>query len=175
MDGEPTLFDGIAASELAIFLRESAWAYPVLETFHIVGIALVLGGILLLDLRLLGLNRVISFSALSRHVIPWVITGIVGNAITGTLLFISDAAEFASNVSLRAKLVLIQPAGESIIEEVDVIAAQMRDEVLAGVSDQDLATALRVLDMAVAALEPENAHPVRARRPATANFRLINR
>ncbi|MEZ6030867.1 MAG: MarR family transcriptional regulator [Hyphomonadaceae bacterium] len=75
----------------------------------------------------------------------------------------------------RAKLVLIQPAGESIIEEVDAIAAQMRDEVLADVSDQDLATALRVLDMAVAALEPEHAHPMRARRPATTNFRVINR
>lgn len=107
MDGETTVFDTLAATELAVFLRETAWAYPVLETLHILGIALVMGGILLFDLRLIGFNRDIPVSALSRHIIPWVVLGIAGNVVTGTLLFISDAAEFAANVSLRAKLVLI--------------------------------------------------------------------
>ena len=107
MEEEATVFDTLAATPLAVLLRETAWAYPVLETLHILGIALVLGGILMLDLRLLGFNRDISVSALSRHILPWVVLGIVGNAISGTLLFISDAAEFAANVSLRAKLLLI--------------------------------------------------------------------
>lgn len=75
----------------------------------------------------------------------------------------------------RAKLVQIQPAGERIIAEVDAIAARMRDEVLATVSDQDLATTLRVLDIAVAALEPEHAHASRVRKPPAASFRVIDR
>lgn len=75
----------------------------------------------------------------------------------------------------RAKLVLIQPEGDRIIAEVDLIAAKMRDEVLAAVSDQDLTTTLRVLDIAVAALEPEHAHVMRTRKPPAANFRVVDR
>lgn len=75
----------------------------------------------------------------------------------------------------RAKLVLIQPAGERVIAEVDLIAAKMRDEVLAAVSDQDLTTTLRVLDIAVAALEPEHVHASRPRKAPAANFRVIDR
>ena len=75
----------------------------------------------------------------------------------------------------RAKLVLIQPAGESIIAEVDAIAARMRDDVFAGVSDQDLATTLRVLDIVVSALEPEHVRSTRVRRAPPSNFRVIDR
>lgn len=75
----------------------------------------------------------------------------------------------------RAKRVKIQPAGESIIAEVDAVAAQMRDEVFAGVSDEDLATTLRVLDVIVSALDPDQASTVGARRAPPANFRVVDR
>lgn len=110
MQDETTIFDALAATPLAVFVRENAWAYPALETLHIVGIALVLGGILLLDLRLIGLSSDIAMSALSRHVVPWVMTGIALNIATGALLFISDAVEFAANASFQIKLVLIAMA-----------------------------------------------------------------
>ncbi|MGD9669670.1 MAG: hypothetical protein AB7U75_11510 [Hyphomicrobiaceae bacterium] len=107
MDNETTIFDELTASSLAVLVRENAWAYPALETLHILGIALVLGGIFLLDLRLIGFNRNISFGAMSRHIVPWVMAGIAVNIATGGLLFISDAAEFAANISFQIKLVLI--------------------------------------------------------------------
>ena len=107
MEPQASVFETLAASPLAEFIRESAWAYPILETAHILGIALVMGGIVIFDLRLMGLGRTLPVSALGRHVIPWVAAGILCNVVTGTLLFLSDAAEFSTNVSLRAKLVLI--------------------------------------------------------------------
>ncbi len=107
MKSDATVFDALNASWLAIVVRESAWAYPILETLHILGIALVMGGILILDLRLTGFNRNISVSALSRHAVPWVAAGIAGNVVTGALLFASDASEFAANASFRVKLVFI--------------------------------------------------------------------
>lgn len=75
----------------------------------------------------------------------------------------------------RAKLVMIQPAGESIIAEVDAVAAQMRDAVFAGITDHDLATALRVLDTVVNALEPDHAPSTRVRRAPPTNFRVVDR
>lgn len=107
MESDASVFEALNASSLAVFVRESAWAYPILETLHILGLALVMGGILILDLRLIGFNRDIAMSALSRHVLPWVLGGIVANAVTGALLFVSDAEEFAANASFRVKLVLI--------------------------------------------------------------------
>lgn len=75
----------------------------------------------------------------------------------------------------RAKCVMIQPAGEAIIAEVDAVAAQMRDAVFAGVSDQDLATTMRVLDQVVSALEPEHVRSTRTRRAPPTTFRVIDR
>lgn len=73
----------------------------------------------------------------------------------------------------RAKRVVIEPAGEEVIAEIDMIAGNIRDEVLAGVSDQDLATTLRVLDIAMTALEPGHEQAGRARRPQPAHFRVV--
>lgn len=75
----------------------------------------------------------------------------------------------------RAKRVMIQPAGESMIAEVDAIAAKMRDEVFSRVSDLDLATTLRVLDIVVTSLEPEHERATRAKRPPTGGFRIVDR
>ncbi|OYX45721.1 MAG: hypothetical protein B7Y90_18465 [Alphaproteobacteria bacterium 32-64-14] len=75
----------------------------------------------------------------------------------------------------RAKRVMIQPAGASIVAEVDAVAARMRDEVFSGVNDQDLATTLRVLDVVVSSLEPEQLKATRAKRPPAGNFRIVDR
>jgi len=75
----------------------------------------------------------------------------------------------------RAKRVVIQPAGELVIAEVDAVAAQMRDEVFGSVSDADLATTFRVLDIVVTALEPEPVRAARIRRPPSGKFRVVDR
>lgn len=103
----PTFWATLAASDFASFVRENAWAYPLLETLHMVGLALTVGGIILFDLRLMGLARDISLSALARHVLRFVLLGIAINVTTGLAMFASDAVEFASNASLQVKLVLI--------------------------------------------------------------------
>lgn len=102
-----TIWDVLVASSFAAFVREKAWAYPLLETLHLVGLGLVVGGIVVLDVRLLGLGREISLESLSRHVLWLVFLGIAVNVATGFAMFASDAAEFAANASFRVKLALI--------------------------------------------------------------------
>lgn len=111
-EGEPTtIWETLAATGLAVFLRENAWAYPLLETLHMVGLALLVGGILIFDLRVLGVGRELSVRSLANLVLPLVWTGFAVNVVSGGLLFVSDAAEFASNSSLKVKLALIALAG----------------------------------------------------------------
>lgn len=112
MDGETlTVWQQIEGSSIAAFVRETTWTYPILENLHIIGIALIFGSILAFDLRVLGFNRALPIVALGRHLLPWVWTGFLVNATTGTLLFASDAVEFSENPALAAKLGLIVLAG----------------------------------------------------------------
>lgn len=107
----PEVWDALAASPLAVGVRESIWIYPCLETLHVIGLALLVGSIFSFDLRLLGAGKSLPIQALGRHLLPWVWTGFAINAVTGALLFVSDAAEFAVNTALQAKLALIVLAG----------------------------------------------------------------
>jgi hypothetical protein len=101
----------LAATPVSVFLRESTWAYPILEIAHIIGIALVFGSILAYDLRILGRHRSLPLDTLGRHLLPWVWTGFILNATSGLLLFVSNPVEFAANPALQYKLALIGLAG----------------------------------------------------------------
>ncbi len=101
------LWQWLVDTPVAVFVREAAWAYPLLETVHLVGLALVVGPILAFDLRLLGWHRDLAVDRLAAHLLPLVLTGIVGNLVSGGLLFASDAVEFAANPALQVKLALI--------------------------------------------------------------------
>lgn len=101
----------VAATAVASYVREAAWAYPLLETVHMIGLGLLFGGIVALDLRILGAARDLPITRLAAHLLPWVWAGFVLNVVSGALLFASDAAEFAANSSFRVKLALIALAG----------------------------------------------------------------
>lgn len=110
-DSGEIIWTTIETSPLGVFIAESVWAYPALETIHIIGLGLLFGAIVAFDLRVLGLNMALSVSKLGRHLLPWVWTGFGLNAMSGILLFASDASDFAANPALQTKLFLIMIAG----------------------------------------------------------------
>lgn len=112
---EPSIWASLSGSPFATTIRESTWAYPALETLHIIGLALVFGSILAYDLRVLGWGRTIPLRALGNHLLPWVWTGFLLNAVTGSLMFASDAAEFAANPAFQIKLLLLAAAGANAV------------------------------------------------------------
>jgi len=101
----------LETSQAAVWVKTSTWAYPLLETAHVIGLGLLFGSIFVMDLRLLGVGRKLPLSALARHLLPWVWTGFAINVASGTLLFMSDATEFAGNTAFRIKIALIIVAG----------------------------------------------------------------
>lgn len=77
-----------------------------------------------------------------------------------TLVRLLDALEEQGLVARRSapedrrvKRVVILPAGQEVVGEIDIVASDMRDTCFAGINDEDLRTALRVLDAASQALE----------------------
>jgi hypothetical protein len=91
-------------------ITRSAWAYPALEVVHIVGIALLFGNLVLLELRVWGLGSSLPVDALARVALPLTIFGFTLIAASGLLMFATQAAELLANRSFVLKLGLISLA-----------------------------------------------------------------
>ena len=105
------LADALAAVEnlpAIAALRESYLVYPLVNALHIVGIALLFGAIVPLDLRLVGWRReAAAVDGLSRILLPVAVFGFVMAALAGLLLFATDARAYAASPLFQAKLLLI--------------------------------------------------------------------
>ncbi len=89
----------------------TSW-FPFLESIHVIAAAMVVGSILTVDLRLLGLAaRRYSISTLSRELVPWSWGAFVLATITGLGMFITRAASHVVNPAFQWKLVLLMLAG----------------------------------------------------------------
>ena len=101
------LLSALQAMPFAQYLRTSRWGYAALNTAHVLGIAVLVGAILPLDLRLLGFWPQTSRAELSRILVPVAVAGLVLAAATGPLLFAMRAEEYAALGVFQAKLVFI--------------------------------------------------------------------
>ena len=87
------------------------WAYPVLELLHICGIALLLGNLVLFELRLLGLARSLPLAALARATLSLSLAGFGLAAFSGLLMFASHPLELLANRLFTIKMGLLMLAG----------------------------------------------------------------
>jgi hypothetical protein len=111
MDLQP-LWDKIELSPVGDFVASSSWAFPTIETVHVIAIVTVFGTVAMMDLRLLGLaskeNRI---TELSRDTLTWTWGAFLLAAITGTLLWFSKAHIYMREPWFYAKMILIGVAG----------------------------------------------------------------
>ncbi len=109
IDGSPAarLGEAIAATGLATALRESTWLYPTVETIHIVGFALLVGSIAVVDLRLLGAGRTIGVRPLLRLALPVTLWSALLVVPTGVLLFVAHAGDLVGNGAFVVKMILL--------------------------------------------------------------------
>lgn len=101
----------LESSPVAVAMRQWLWLYPAVEVLHIAGIAALVGGAVMFDLRLLGVSPGLPVAALAGHLLPWARVGLGMVATSGALMFIAHATEWAQNPAFRVKLLLIVAAG----------------------------------------------------------------
>jgi hypothetical protein len=102
----------LVATPVATAISENEILFPWIECVHVLAIVLVVGTISIVDLRLLGvasLDRAVG--RLMRDVLPYTWGAFAVAAITGPLLFASDAVNYANNFYFRGKLILLVLAG----------------------------------------------------------------
>ena len=131
----PSAWDAVTGHAVSVFVRESLWAYPILETIHVIGLALVFAPILLFDLRVLGFYADTTIAGWHAALLPWVYFGFALNASSGALMFASDAAEFAGNRAFQVKLMLLAAAGiNAVLFQTRLFPAVRNGEVVSATS-----------------------------------------
>jgi hypothetical protein len=101
-----TLAAALESTALAQFLKASQWVYPFVNAGHILGIALLVGAIVPLDLALAGWLRNVDAARTQALLRPFAIVGLVLAAICGGLLFITQAQDYTRNPVFQIKMVL---------------------------------------------------------------------
>lgn len=97
------VFEWLESTALAIWVGESLWGYPIVLGLHAVGLAIVAGFFIMLDLHLLRVIRAVPLTAfLSLFRLAW--TGFAINALSGSALFSSQATTFAESAPFLIKI-----------------------------------------------------------------------
>jgi Family of unknown function (DUF6644) len=103
-------FVWLESTWIAETVRTVPWVYPAVETAHYVGLALLVGGIMLIDLRLLGFAKSLPIRSMIG-LLPWVWVGFVINVLSGSTMFIYGATNFATNPAFLLKMTFMVLAG----------------------------------------------------------------
>ena len=96
-------------------IRENGWSFPLIECVHVLAITFVVGTVIMVDLRLLGLSsRQRAVSRLTQEVLPWTWGGFIVALMTGSLMFSSAAVKYFDNIPFRIKFLIMMLAGANM-------------------------------------------------------------
>ncbi len=97
-------------------MRDSIWVFPAIETTHVLALALSVGTIALIDLRLVGVAlRKQPVSEVSKQLLPWALGGFAIMFLTGLFLFLSLPMKCYSSIFFRIKMLLLVIAGANAV------------------------------------------------------------
>ena len=107
--------DWLGDSSIGAAMRGDLWLYPLVEVAHIIGFTVLVGSVLMFDLRLLGLSKGIAVTALARHLLRWSMLALLLIVPAGLMMFSAHPHDFASNGVFLLKLCLIAVAGVNAV------------------------------------------------------------
>jgi hypothetical protein len=106
--------EGALARTVGSFVTDTPWMWPTCETLHFVGLSLLCGVVFLVDLRVLGVMKGVSFASLHR-LLPWAALGFGLNIGTGMLFFVGIPGQYIHNPSFYWKIGLAMLAGANAL------------------------------------------------------------
>jgi uncharacterized protein DUF6644 len=93
---------------IATAIRSALWPFPVIEIFHIAGMVVVFGTMLVLNLRVFGLIlRGEPVSQIAQDLTPFTLTGLGVQLVSGSLMFVTSAMKFTENAVFGIKITLV--------------------------------------------------------------------
>lgn len=89
-------------------VRDTIWAFPFIETFHLLALAALLGSVLLINLRVFGMGmRQFSVPQLARMLEPWILVSIPVMLVSGILMAMSEPIKCYESYSFPIKMLFL--------------------------------------------------------------------
>jgi hypothetical protein len=104
----------LASDFIRDFQYRYAWAWKTLETIHFMGLCLLFGVVLVVNLRLLGMMASAPLRGFHR-LLPWGVWGFVANSVTGLMFFVGQAFQYIENPAFHLKMLCILLAGADVL------------------------------------------------------------
>jgi hypothetical protein len=104
----------ISAMWVQSLVTDNTWLWPSLEALHFIGLWLLFGVVLLINLRMLGMMKPVPFSALHR-MLPWAMLGLGINVLSGMMWVIATPEQYMTNVSFFWKIGFLMLAGMNLL------------------------------------------------------------
>jgi hypothetical protein len=96
------------ATGLGKMIRNSQYAFPIVEFFHLAALAIIGGAILVVDLRLLGLGlKKTSVAQLAKDAQPWVTGSLIVMLLSGAALYSSEATKCYQSPAFWIKMIAL--------------------------------------------------------------------
>lgn len=106
-----SVFEWLESWPVSVGIRQSSWMFPAFESVHVIAITLVVGSVMTVDLRVLGLaSRRQRVTELSQSVLPWTWAAFAMAVISGAFLFAAKAHTYFDNTNFRLKMLLMAAA-----------------------------------------------------------------
>ena len=110
------ILKSLETSGFAGGIRDSLFLFPLLESTHVIGLALVFGTIAIIDLRLLGIaSTERPFQRMWSDILKWTWAAFALTALTGALMFITNARVYYHNFFFRTKMSLLLLSGINML------------------------------------------------------------
>jgi hypothetical protein len=110
------ILKSLETSGFAGGIRDSLFLFPLLESTHVIGLALVFGTIAIIDLRLLGIaSTERPFQRMWSDILKWTWAAFALTALTGALMFITNARVYYHNFFFRTKMLLLVLTGVNML------------------------------------------------------------
>ena len=103
----------LEATSVSRAITYYSWIWPTCETLHFVGLALLIGNVGVLDLRLLGALKRLPVAPLNR-LIRWGVLGFVINLLTGLVFFVGAPSQYVANIAFAFKLIFMALAAVNL-------------------------------------------------------------
>ena len=98
-------FQWAEATTIGEVIRDSSWAFAVIESFHLLALSVIGGAVLIVDLRLLGLGlRTQPIADVARDARPWLVGSLIVMLVTGVGLFLSEPMKCYASTAFAVKM-----------------------------------------------------------------------
>src|SRR5580698_11181627 len=104
-------FEWCGRTWLGTTVRDTVWAFPLIETFHLLALAVLLGSVLIINLGVFGIGtKIFSDRVMARELEPWMLTALAVLILSGIPMFMSEPMKCYESYSFPIKMILLTVA-----------------------------------------------------------------